>query len=588
MALGSLAPHTPSGVGEYSPPVREYEFLLSEVFGEDLVARATGGELSTDDAVDALEGAGEFASQILAPLNRIGDTDGVRLIDGQAVTPDGFREAYRSFTDAGWITAMQGPSSGGDGLPNSVRQALTEFWNGSNLGFALLALLSSGQIHALDACASEELRETFMKRLVSGEWTGTMNLTEPQAGSDLGAITSIARRNGDGTWSVSGQKIFISWGDHDLAENIVHLVLARTEGAPEGHRGLSLFIVPKFHVGADGSIGARNAVETVAIEHKLGLHASPTCVLQFNGAVGHLVGELHAGLQGMFVMMNAARIGVGVQGLAVAERAYQRARDYAYQRLQGRVLDLPTGTPIAGHPDVRRLLLSISSRISAMRAFSVMVGDQMDRAEAAGNTGPEQTLLEFYVPLFKSWLTESSVQIASDALQVHGGAGYVEETGAAQHFRDARILPIYEGTTAIQSNDLVGRKVLRDGGATAAQVFAAIRESLDSLRGSDHPVARRVAERTERAVQSAERATRAVLEFAASPRDAYAVSVPFQELLATLIGGQMHARMVGAVLAHETLTDEDQRRLTEADFFGAHHLSNVHALAEAVAAGEIV
>ena len=587
MAIHSLETHFKGVPGAYTPPVAEYSFLLGEAFGEDLVARTTDGELTVADASDALSGAGEFAAEVFAPLDRLGDTEGIKLVDGQALTPSGYKEAYRAFVEAGWVTAMQDVSAGGDGLPNSVRQGLTEFWNGSNLAFSLVSLLTTGQIHALDAFASEEIRDTYLTKLVSGEWTGTMNLTEPQAGTDLGAITTNARKNADGSWAVSGQKIFITWGDHDVADNIVHLVLARTEGAPAGHAGLSLFVVPKLLVEPDGTLGSRNSVETVAIEHKLGIHASPTCVLQFDGATGYLVGELHSGLQGMFVMMNAARIAVGVQGLGVAERAYQRANDYAHSRIQGAVLGLPDGTVIAGHPDVRRLLLSMSSRISAMRAFSVMVGDQKDRAEAAGSRGDEQTLLEFYVPLLKGWLTEQSVLIASDAIQVHGGAGYIEETGASQHYRDARILPIYEGTTAIQSNDLVGRKVLRDGGQTAAFVFASIRGDLEKLRGSTNEIAGRVAERTERAIAAAERATAAILGFAGSPRDAFAVSVPYQELLATLVGAWMHAKIVIAVLAHESIRSEDQQRLTEADFFGAHHLAQVHALAEAVVGGEI-
>lgn len=587
MAINSLPAHTSGEQGAYTPPVAEYAFLLGEAFGEDLVARSTGGELTTADAADALEGAGEFAAEVFAPLDRLGDLEGIKLVDGQALTPEGYRDAYQAFAEAGWVTAMQDDSAGGAGLPNSVRQGLTEFWNGSNLSFSLLSLLSTGQIHALDAFASDEIRDTFMTKLVDGEWTGTMNLTEPQAGTDLGAITTTGTQNADGSWALTGQKIFITWGDHDVAENIVHLVLARTAGAPAGHAGLSLFVVPKYLVEADGTLGARNTVETVAVEHKLGIHASPTCVLQFEGATGYLVGELHSGLQGMFVMMNAARIAVGVQGLAVSERAYQRANDYAHSRVQGPVMGLPDGTAIAGHPDVRRLLLSMSSRISAMRAFSVMVGDHMDRAEAAGNRGDEQTLLEFFVPLLKGWLTEQSVQITSDAIQVHGGAGFIEETGVAQHYRDARILPIYEGTTAIQSNDLVGRKLLRDAGQTAANVFAAVRSDLDALRGSSNDVAERLAERTERAIQTAERATASMLGYASSPRDAFAVSVQYQELLATLVGGWMHAKIVAAVLKHESPEPKDQKRLTEADFFGAHHLAQVHALAETVVSGEI-
>ena len=585
MAIDALTAHTPADPGSYVPPVDEYAFLLGEAFGADIVARASEGALTADDAGDAIAAAGEFAAEVFAPLDRVGDQQGSRLVDGEVRTPDGFKDAYKAFAEAGWVSAAVSEDAGGDGLPGSVVAALTEFWNGANAAFALCPSLSHGAIRALHANGSQELRDTYLPKMVSGEWTGTMNLTEPQAGSDLGAVRTMARDNGDGSWAISGQKIFITWGDHDVADNIIHLVLARTENAPDGHRGISLFVAPKYLLNADGTPGARNTITTVGLEHKLGIHASPTCVLQFEEATGYLVGELHQGLAGMFVMMNEARVGIGVQGLGIAQRAYQRAHDYAYTRLQGAVLGLPAGTPIAGHPDVRRLLLSMSSRVSAMRAFSVLVGDTHDRAHAGDAS--QTALAEFFVPILKSWFTEQAVQISSDAVQVHGGMGFIEETGIAQQYRDSRILPIYEGTTAIQSNDLVGRKVLRDGGQTAAGVFAAIRAQLDTLRSSASPVASRLVERTERAIESAERATAATLANAANPRDAYAVSVPYQELLATLVGGWMHATIAAAVLKHDSLSHDDERRLTEADFYGAHHLSKVHALAETVAAGEI-
>lgn len=583
MAIDTLAPHSAAEPGNYVPPTAEYRFLLGEAFGTDLVARASGGALTAEDAADAIDAAGEFAAEVFAPLDRVGDQQGAQLEHGAVRTPDGFKEAYRSFAEAGWVSAAVSEAAGGDGLPGSVVAALTEFWNSANAAFALCPALSLGAIRAIQANASQELRDTYLPNMVSGRWTGTMNLTEPEAGSDLGAVRTMARDNGDGSWAISGQKIFITWGDHDVAENIIHLVLARTENAPAGHRGISLFVAPKYLLNEDGTPGERNPITTVGLEHKLGIHASPTCVLQFEEATGYLVGELHQGLMGMFVMMNEARVGIGVQGLGISQRAYQRAQDYAYTRLQGAVLDMPAGTPIAGHPDVRRLLLSMSSRISAMRAFSVLVGDVHDRAAEGNNAA----LAEFFVPILKSWFTEQAVLIASDAVQVHGGMGFIEETGIAQQYRDARILPIYEGTTAIQSNDLVGRKVLRDGGATAASVFAAIRAQLEGLVGSANPIAARLVERVSRATDAAERATAAILGFADSPRDAYAVSVPYQELLATLVGGWMHATVASAVLAHDSLSAEDERRLSEADFYGAHHLSKVHSLAETVSAGEI-
>ena len=563
---------------EYTAPTEDYAFLLGEAFGLDLVSRATDGELTAADAAEIIAGAGDFASSVLAPLLRIGDEEGARLEDGQVRLPAGYAEAYRAFAEAGWITAEAPVSAGGDGLPGAIRAGLGEIWNGSNAAFALCWLLSAGQIHALDAVASEEIRKTYLTRLVSGEWTGTMNLTEPDAGTDLGAIRTTATPREDGTWALRGQKIFITWGDHDVADNIVHLVLARTPDAPAGAKGLSLFVVPKFLVGPDGEPGERNGVETVAIEHKLGIHASPTCVLAFEDATGYLVGELRGGLAGMFVMMNSARSGMGFQATGIAERAYQQAAAYADQRMQGRVLDRPAGTPIAGHPDVRRLLLSMSSRIFAMRALGVYAADLFDRAETAGPGG----MAEMFVPILKAWATEEAQLITSDAIQVHGGMGFIEETGIAQHYRDVRITTIYEGTTAIQANDLIGRKVIRNGGATVAELLAQITQTVADLRAAGDAVATRTADRLERAVAAAQTATDALVGFGAT-RDAYAVGVPYLMMLGTLAGGWMHGLAVLAV----TRGAEAGDRLTAADFYGAHHLSRVAALAETVAAGEI-
>lgn len=561
----------------YVPPAADYAFLYRDAFGRDIVAGATGGEMTAEDAAEILAGAGDFAAEVLAPLDRPGDQIGARLENGQVRLPAGFAEAYQAFIESGWVTAVAPAGAGGDDLPASVQAGLGEIWNGANAAFALCWMLSAGAIHALDAVASEELRETYLTKLVSGEWTGTMNLTEPDAGTDLGAIRTFATPREDGTWAIRGQKIFITWGDHDVAENIVHLVLARTPDAPAGSRGLSLFVVPRTLVAADGSLGERNAVETVAIEHKLGIHASPTCVLSYEDATGYLVGPLHGGLSAMFVMMNSARVGMGHQATGIAERAYQAAAAYAADRRQGRVMDRPEGAPIAEHPDVARLLRSMSSQIFAMRALSVYVGDLFDRAE---NDDDTLRLAEFFVPILKGWASEETLRVTSEAIQVYGGMGFIEETGAAQHYRDARIVPIYEGTTAIQANDLLGRKLLRNGGETAAELFAAIDETVTALRAAPGEVAARTAERLSRASDAAQRATAAVLAFADSPRDAYAGSVPYLTLLGTLAGGWMHGL---AVLA----ASDDARRLADADFYGAHHLSRVHALAEAVAAGEI-
>ena len=567
---------------DYRPSVEDHVFLLREVFGTDLVARATDGELTADDAAEILEAAGDFAASVLAPLDSVGDNVGARLDDGQVRMPEGFADAYRAFVESGWITAEAPVSAGGDGLPGAVRAGLGEFWNASNAAFALCWLLTSGQIHALDAAASDEIREKYLSRLVSGEWTGTMNLTEPDAGSDLGAIRTMATPRDDGSWGIRGQKIFITWGDHDIAENIVHLVLARTPDAPAGAKGLSLFVVPKYLIDDAGTPGERNAVTTVAIEHKLGIHASPTCVLAYEDATGYLVGEINGGLAGMFVMMNSARAGMGYQATGIADRAYQKAARYAAERTQGAVLDRPAGAPIAEHPDVRRLLSSMSSEIFAMRALGVYSGDLLDRED-----GPDQALAEFFVPILKGWTTEDAIRLTSDAIQVFGGMGYVEETGIAQHYRDIRITPIYEGTTAIQSNDLIGRKVLRNNGATVADLFGRVEETIGALGNTGDDTATRIAERLERALASARRATEALLAFGDSPRDAYAAGVPYLMMLGTLAGGWMHALAVAAVVSHGDAQESDAARLASAEVYSTHHLPRVHALAETVAAGEV-
>ncbi|HUH53513.1 MAG TPA: acyl-CoA dehydrogenase [Microbacteriaceae bacterium] len=571
-------------LGAYTAPVDDYNFLLKDVFGEDLVASATNGAMTAADAADVLEAAGEFASEVFAPLDRVGDLEGATLIDGQVKTPAGFPEAYQQFVEAGWISAVATEESGGDGLPSSIRNALSEFWCASNTAFSLAPGLSAGAINAIEAYGSDELKATFLPNLISGVWTGTMNLTEPQAGSDLAAIRTMAHDNGDGSWAISGQKIFITWGDHDVAENIVHLVLSRTEGAPEGHRGLSLFVVPKFVLNDDGTPGKRNAVETVGVEHKLGIHASPTCQLQYEGATGYLVGEVNQGLEAMFVMMNDSRIGIGVQGLGIADRAYQKAKAYAAFRVQGAVMGRDENATISEFPDVRRMLLSMSSSISAMRAFSVFVGNLRDHAQEGNN----HALMEFCVPILKSWFTDEAVRISSEAVQVHGGMGYVEETGVAQHYRDARITPIYEGTNGIQANDLVGRKLLRDNGKTAGEFMTLVQEQLQVLAGYEHPVAKRTVERMTRALEASAKAQEALVTFAVNKdlRGAFAVAVPIQEMLSMIAGGFMHAKIISAALEHQTA--ESEMRLLEADFYGAHHLSRVHSLMEVVQAGEIV
>ncbi|NMO03260.1 acyl-CoA dehydrogenase [Gordonia sp. TBRC 11910] len=567
----------------YRVPTDDYAFLLSEYFERDVVAHATDGDLTAGDAVAVIAAAGEFAVEVLHPLNAVGDRVGAALSDGVVTSPPGYVDAYRRYAEGGWAGTFLPKDIGGEGVPWTVHGALSELWSASNAALSLCAGLSIAAALALNAAADDEIRDTYLAPIVAGRWTATMNLTEPQAGTDLASITTVARPQADGTWAVTGQKIFITWGDHDLAENIVHLVLARTPDAPAGLAGLSLFVVPKY-LPDDGVPGSRNSITTVSIEHKLGIHSSPTCVLQYDAAVGRLVGELNGGLAAMFVMMNASRIGIGVQALGVADRAFQQARDYAAQRVQGTVVGRAPGTPIAQHPDVARLLISMSSRISAFRALSMQLAVWLDAAQQDDSTQARE-LAEFLVPIFKGWVTEEAVAITSDAVQVHGGVGFIEETGTAQHYRDARIFPIYEGTTAIQSNDLVGRKMLRDRGRTAEQFFALIEKDVVELRASSDAVAARTVERLDRALAAARRATTALVEHAASnPRNVFAVSVPYLTLCGLLAGGWAHARLLAAQLRR---ADTDDRRVIEADFYGVHQLSRVHGLLEIIEAGEV-
>ncbi|MEH0421218.1 acyl-CoA dehydrogenase [Streptomyces sp. B21-083] len=572
----------------YKAPVGEYDFLLRHVIdGQHVLDATTGGEVDLDDIREVLSHAGTFASEVLDPLNAIGDRAGNTLTDGKVTTAPGFTEAYKAFAEGGWAGIGLPREAGGEGMPSVVTTAVTEIWSAANMAFAVGPGLTAGAAYALSAAASDEIKKVYLPPLASGRWTGTMNLTEPQSGTDLAGIRTIARPRPDGSWAIKGQKIFISWGDHDLTENIVHLVLARTEGAPEGLGGLSLFVAPKFFPTADGGLGERNTVHTVSLEHKLGIHASPTCVLDYDDATGWLVGAQNRGLEAMFVMMNAARLGVAAQGLGGSDRAFQRAEAYAAERVQGSVAGRPAGTPIAEHPDVRRLLLSMRSTTSAMRALQVQVSAWLDLARAEQSAEAFQ-LADFFVPILKGWLTENSVQITSDGIQVHGGMGFIEETGAAQYLRDVRILPIYEGTTAIQANDLTRRKLARDGGATAEAAYALVEASLEPLRRHDHPVAKRTVERLDLAIASGREATAALLRQAKNnPRDMLAGGVPYLTQWGLLAGGWMHARILTAAL--DLPEDADTaRRLLDADFYGAHSLSRIDSLTDVIQAGEIV
>jgi len=576
----------------YSAPVRDMQFAIEELADLKTVATLAGCEDATPDLVNSvLEEAAKFAGGVWAPLDRAGDVEGPRWNDGHVAMPEGFHAAYRQFVEAGWNGLRFGAEYGGQGLPKLVDAAVMEMWNGANLGFSLVSLLTQGAIEAILLRGTDEQKQKYLPRLVSGEWTGTMNLTEPQAGSDLALLRASAVREGD-HYRIRGQKIFISFGEHDLADNIIHLVLARTPNAPEGVKGISLFLVPKFLVNDDGSLGERNDVSCVSIEHKLGIHASPTATLAFGdkgGAIGYLLGEENRGLESMFIMMNEARFAVGMQGVAVAERAYQRALDWAKQRLQGR--DAANGghvVAIIRHPDVRRMLMSMKSRIEAMRALAYVVAAMLDTARRhpdADARGRAQALAELLIPVVKGWSTESAIDIASIGLQIHGGMGYVEETGAAQHLRDARITTIYEGTTGIQAIDLVGRKILRDDGRAARTLIADIEGVADALERAPGDDLAAIKIRLRGAVAALSAAVDWIRT--AGRDDINAVlcgATPFLHLMGIVSGGWQMAR--AALIAHNKLAAGEndpsfyRAKIATARFFADHVLCQAAALSD--------
>ncbi len=581
----------------YAAPLKDMKFVLHELAGLSEVAKLPGCGEATPDTVDAiLEEAARFAAEVLDPLNQPGDREGSSLADGRVRTPQGFRDAYLKFAAGGWVSLPFDPDWGGQGLPKLVATPVDEMWSSANMSFSLCPLLSQGAVHALALRGSQALKKTFIPRMVAGEWTGTMNLTEPQAGSDLALVKTRAAREGD-HYRISGQKIFITYGEHDFTEQIVHLVLARTPDSPEGVKGISLFIVPKFLPQPDGSPGSRNEVKCVSIEHKLGIHASPTCVLAYGdqkGAIGYLVGEENRGLEYMFTMMNHARLGVGLEGVALAERAYQHALEYAKTRVQGREIGQRSGdrVTIIHHPDVRRMLMSMRARIEAMRALAYFAAAMLDKSKHhpdAQEKHRAQALLDLLTPVVKGWCTEQAVEIASTGIQVHGGMGFVEETGAAQYLRDARIITIYEGTTGIQAGDLVGRKVGFEKGASALAVIAAMRKiaaRLDVAEGIPHAMRGNLTE----GIDSLEQATRWIVD--TFPKDAKAVaavSVPYLMLFGVVAGGWMMAR--AALVAQEQLRQPDADReflegkLATARFYAEHELPGAASLAREVTGG---
>jgi 3-(methylsulfanyl)propanoyl-CoA dehydrogenase len=578
----------------YVAPLKDMRFALQELAGLAEVAKLPGYEEATPDTVDAiLEEAAKFSAQALDPLNYSGDQEGSKWHDGAVSTPKGFKEAYRQYVDGGWNGLPLEAEWGGQGLPRLVSTPVTEMITSANMSFSLCPMLTQGAIEALLTAGSEPLKKRFLPKMVEGAWTGTMNLTEPQAGSDLALVRTKAVREGD-HYRISGQKIFITFGEHDWTENIVHLVLARTPDAPEGVKGISLFIVPKFLVNADGSLGARNGATCASIEHKLGIHASPTAVMVFENALGYLVGEENKGLAYMFIMMNAARFAVGLEGVAIAERAFQRALAYAKERMQGR--DLVEGAmtvPIIRHPDVRRMLMLMKSQTEAMRALAYVVAaatDFSNRSDGQEERKRHQAFVDLMIPVLKGWCTETGIEVASLGVQVHGGMGFIEETGAAQHLRDARITTIYEGTTGIQANDLIGRKIAREGGATVKAWLGQLGRldgELTKSKNADIQVVRAQLAAGARAVGEA--VDWLLATFASDIKAASASAVPFLRLMGIVAGGWQMARAALAAEAKLAAQAGDQpfyaAKISTARFYADHLLSQAPGLATAVKSG---
>jgi len=585
-------------MSDYTAPIEDMLFALRELAGFDEVAKLSGSEeLSLELVEQILAENARFSAEVLAPLNASGDREGSTWREGGVQTPKGFKEAYRQFVEGGW-NALQFPAEfGGQGLPKIVAAPVMEMWKSANLSFSLCPLLTGGAIEALLLRGSEAQQRTFLPKMVAGSWTGTMNLTEPQAGSDLAAVKTKAVPEGD-HYRIFGQKIFITFGEHDMAENIVHLVLARTPDAPEGVRGISLFIVPKFLVNADGSLGGRNDVRCVSIEHKLGIHASPTAVLAYgdkDGAIGYLVGEENRGLEYMFIMMNAARFAVGMEGVALCERAYQKALAFAKERIQSREVggSGSQAVPIIRHPDVRRMLMSMKAHAEVTRALAYFVAGALDKAHSHPDKterSRNQALVDLLIPVVKGWSTETAIEVASIGIQVHGGMGFIEETGAAQYLRDARITTIYEGTTGIQANDLIGRKIARESGTTAKEVVAEMQAFAKALAQVPDESFRAIGSRlTAGAIALGESVDWIVATYPKDIRAVHAGAVPFLKLMGIVCGGWQMARAAAA--ARKRLDEGGgnapflEAKIATARFFADHVLSQAPGLRDAIVQG---
>jgi 3-(methylthio)propanoyl-CoA dehydrogenase len=585
---------------DYQAPLADMKFVLRELVDLELLAQLPGfGDMTQDVAEAVLEEGAKFARSVLSPINRSGDVEGARWKEGQVLTAAGWKQAYARFSADGWNALSCPAEFGGQNLPRAISALIEEMWNGANVAFALCPMLTRGAIDSIELRGSDSQRDRYLPKMVNGEWTGTMVLTEPQAGSDLSAVRTRAVPTSDGRYLLTGQKIFITYGDHDLTDNVVHMVLGRKVGAPEGVRGISLFLVPKYLVNEDGSLGERNDVHCVSIEEKLGIHASPTCVLAFGqhgGAVAELIGEENRGLEYMFIMMNAARFSVGIEGVGISERAYQTALAYARERIQGTDAGLRGGARVAlvRHPDVRRMLLLMKSQTEAMRALAGVVAVSLDAARLhplAEERARHQAIADLMIPVIKGWCTENSVEIASLGIQVHGGVGFVEETGAAQYLRDARITPIYEGTTGIQANDLVGRKLARDKGLAAQAVIVQMRALVGELAGK--PNLAELAKSFAGAVDALERAILYVVDtYATDIRSVSVGAVPTLKLFGIVAGGWQLLR--SALISQQRLDKPKgeggdpafyEGKISTARFYAAHVLSQAAGLSHSIVHG---
>ncbi len=575
----------------YRPPVADMLFTMRHVAELDEgIESGLYPDLADGMAEAVVEEAAKFAADRLAPLNAIGDRTGSKLANGAVTTPPGWRETYTDWASAGWASLAANPDFGGQGLPTLLASGCSEIWNAANMAFGLNPLLTIGAVEAINAHASDELKQRYLPKMISGEWTGTMNLTEPQAGSDLSALRSKAERQDDGSYRITGQKIFITYGEHDLTENIVHLVLARLPDAPAGTRGISLFLVPKFLVNADGSLGSRNDAWCTGVEHKLGIHASPTCTMTYGdngGAIGWLVGEENRGLNCMFTMMNNARLNVGIQGVAIAERAYQQALAFAQERKQGKAPGDASISAIIRHPDVKRMLLDMRTKAAASRAICYAVAVALDKAHRLEEPAAKRTASEeasILTPVAKAFSTDIGIDVASTGVQIHGGMGFVEETGAAQHYRDARIAAIYEGTNGIQSIDLVTRKLPLSDGQAVAKIIARYRDAAKALSAVNDPAFGRAAERLSQAIDSLERCTAWMIKALGSAQaDALAGATPYLRLFGVTAGGAYLAEVALAARKASMAGDADPahaQRLRDCRFF----IENQTALAEGLEA----